>query len=111
MSHAAIRSGNVINNDDELEIECSNVTFPSCGVVLSGLLLRPVGVPQPLPAIALAPGMSGVKEGSILKFAEKFARGGFIVLAYDNINFGESEGEAAGLSGCAEFPMYAARRR
>jgi len=41
----------------------------------------------------MAPGMSGVKEGSIMKFAEFFASGGFAVLAYDNINFGSSGGE------------------
>jgi uncharacterized protein len=41
----------------------------------------------------MAPGMSGVKEGSIMKYAEYFARGGFAVLAYDNINFGASGGE------------------
>jgi fermentation-respiration switch protein FrsA (DUF1100 family) len=34
-----------------------------------------------------------VKEGSIMKFAEFFASGGFAVLAYDNINFGSSGGE------------------
>src|SRR5258708_34172415 len=41
----------------------------------------------------MAPGMSRVKEGSIMKYAEHFARGGFAVLAYDNINFGDSGGE------------------
>lgn len=37
--------------------------------------------------------MSGVKEASIMKYAEYLARGGFAVLAHDNINFGDSGGE------------------
>lgn len=92
MTNKAVRAGNVITNDRSVTLERSRVQFPSCGVMLSGILLKPVGEAGPLPAIAMAPGMSGVKEGSILKFAEYFASGGFIVLAFDNINFGDSEG-------------------
>ena len=46
-----------------------------------------------LPAIVMAPGISGVKEGSLFRYAETFAAAGFAVLAYDHINFGESGGE------------------
>lgn len=67
------------------------VAFLSCGVTLRGIIVRPKGS-RPLPAIVMAPGMSGVKEGSIMKFAENFASIGFAVLAFDNANFGESEG-------------------
>jgi fermentation-respiration switch protein FrsA (DUF1100 family) len=36
--------------------------------------------------------MSGVKEGSIARFAERFAEAGFNTLAYDHIYFGDSGG-------------------
>jgi len=92
-ANTAVRTGNVIHNENDYELEPSDVEFASCGAVLRGLLLKPKGVGGPLPAIVMAPGMSGVKEGSILKYAEYFARGGFAVLAFDNINFGASGGE------------------
>jgi uncharacterized protein len=41
----------------------------------------------------MALGMSGGKEGLILQYAKYFARGGFAVLAHDNIRFGASGGE------------------
>ena len=91
-SNTAERTGNIVNNDQNLDFERHDVEFPSCGAVLRGQLLLPKA-DRPLPAIAMAPGMSGVKEGSIMKYAEFFARGGFAVLAYDNINFGASGGE------------------
>ena len=89
----ATRTGNVIHNQNDFEIEQSEADFPSCGAVLRGTFLKPKGKTEPLPAIVMAPGMSGVKEGSIMKYAEYFALGGFAVLAYDNINFGASGGE------------------
>jgi fermentation-respiration switch protein FrsA (DUF1100 family) len=92
-TNTANRSGSVVHNQSDYEIEQTRVEFPSCGVVLRGVLLKPKGETAPLSAIVMAPGMSGVKEGSIMKYAEYFARGGFAVLAYDNINFGESDGE------------------
>ena len=89
----ATRTGNTVNNTDDFDVKTQTVTFSSCGTTLTGLLLLPRGKSGPLPAIAMAPGLSGVKEGSIAKYAEFFARGGFAVLAYDNVNFGESGGE------------------
>lgn len=91
-SNTAERTGNVVHNTNTLQFERHAVEFPSCGAVLRGFLLLPKAA-GPLPAITMAPGMSGVKEGSIMKYAEHFARGGFAVLAYDNINFGASGGE------------------
>jgi hypothetical protein len=92
-NNTATRSGNTVHNENNFEIERSNVEFASCGTVLKGVLLTPKGKREALPTIVLARGMSGVKEGSIMKYAEHFARGGFAVLAYDNINFGDSGGE------------------
>jgi uncharacterized protein len=92
ISNAAARTGNLIKNTQVLEFRRHDVEFPSCGATLRGQLLVPK-TEGPHAAIAMAPGMSGVKEGSIMKFAEFFASGGFAVLAYDNINFGSSGGE------------------
>ncbi len=92
-SNVATGTGNVVHNTRSVAIETETFLFASCGVQLHGILLLPVGVTGPLPAIAMAPGLSGVKEGSIMKYAEFFARGGFVVLAFDNINFGGSGGE------------------
>src|SRR5260370_21472782 len=92
-SNIAIRAGNVVHNQNNFEIERSKVEFPSCGTILRGILLTPKSKTEALPVIVMAPGMSGVKEGSIMKYAEYFARGGFAVLAYDNINVGEAGGE------------------
>src|SRR5260370_10930794 len=89
-NNTATRSGNTVHNENNFEIERSNVEFASCGTVLKGVLLAPKGKREALPTIVMAPGMSGVKEGSIMKYAEHFARGGFSVLAYDNINFSDS---------------------
>jgi uncharacterized protein len=92
-ANTASRSGNVVQNTSNFEYERLDVEFPSCGHALRGFLLLPKGCGRPLPAIVMAPGMSGVKEGSIYKYADFFARGGFAVLAYDNINFGASGGD------------------
>lgn len=93
MTPTATRAGNIIENNEARDYARQDVEFPSCGAVLRGILFLPKGGAGKLPAIAMAPGMSGVKEGSILKYAEYFARGGFAVLAFDNINFGASGGE------------------
>ena len=76
-----------------MAIERREVAFESCGATLRGWLFLPEGAPGPVPAIAMAPGMSGVKEQSIVRFAEFFAANGLAALAYDNINFGASGGE------------------
>jgi fermentation-respiration switch protein FrsA (DUF1100 family) len=89
----AKRTGNDLHNIENFDLDIRKVEFASCGTKLSGLLMIPRRVAGPLPAIAMAPGLSGVKEGSIAKYADFFARGGFVVLAFDNINFGESGGE------------------
>jgi uncharacterized protein len=92
ISNTAARTGNVVQNTHDLKFDRHDVEFPSCGTTLGGMLLVPK-TERPFPAIVMAPGMTGVKEGSIMKYAEFFARGGFAVLAYDNINFGSSGGE------------------
>lgn len=88
----ATRTGNAVRNDRNDAFDQIEVTFPSCGETLKGILLVPQGGDGPFPTIVMAPGMSGVKEGSIMQYAAFFASGGFAVLAYDNIYFGESTG-------------------
>jgi fermentation-respiration switch protein FrsA (DUF1100 family) len=92
LSNTATRTGNAVKNTQDFAFDRHDVDFPSCGATLRGALLLPKTDGQ-VPAIAMAPGMSGVKEGSIMKYAEFFAGGGFAVLAYDNINFGSSDGK------------------
>src|SRR5258708_1901351 len=91
-SGSVLGEGDPSRGPDGLSYELERVAFPSCGVTLRGVLLRP-RVSEPIAAIASAPGMSGVKEGSIMKFADRFASARIAVLAYDNIKFGESDGE------------------
>jgi fermentation-respiration switch protein FrsA (DUF1100 family) len=76
-----------------MAIERRDVAFESCGATLRGFLYLPESATGPVPAVAMAPGLSGVKEQSIVRFAEFFATGGFAALAFDNINFGASGGE------------------
>src|SRR6478609_11938294 len=75
-NNTAIRAGNAVHNQNNFEIERSSVEFQSCGAILRGIFLTPKGKKEALPVIVMAPGMSGVKEGSIMKYAEYFARGG-----------------------------------
>lgn len=89
----AIRTSNAVHNDRNGPFNQLEVSFPSCGETLRGLFLTPKGESGPFPTIIMAPGMSGVKEGSIMQYASFFASGGFAVLAFDNICFGESGGE------------------
>lgn len=91
--NTAVRTGNVVHNLENLSFEQIEVSFPSCGETLTGLFLVPTGKSGPFPTIVMAPGMSGVKEGSIMQYATFFASGGFAVLAYDNICFGDSTGQ------------------
>jgi uncharacterized protein len=76
----------------EISLTQSEVAFPSCGEILRGWLLAPARASAPLPGIVMAPGMSGVKEGALLRYGRVFAEAGFCVLGYDNINFGASGG-------------------
>ena len=79
-------------NGNAYAINEEDVEFPSCGTTLAGRFLRPEDGASSRPVLVMAPGMSGVKEGSIAQFSRFFAQGGFDVLAFDNINFGASGG-------------------
>src|SRR5258705_928372 len=77
-SKTAARTGNAAQNTRDVKFDRLDVDFPSCAATLRGVLLLP-RTEGPFPVIVMAPGMTGVKEGSIMQFAEIFASGGFAV--------------------------------
>ncbi len=79
--------------DGSGSIEAADVEIPAeGGIVLRGVLYLPEGQ-GPHPAITLAHGYGGVKEHGLLRFAEAFARAGFVALVHDHRGFGTSGGE------------------
>jgi fermentation-respiration switch protein FrsA (DUF1100 family) len=69
------------------------VTFPSDGETLAGLLFTPEGRPDGrLPAVAVAGGQTCVKEQMARVYAERLAGRGFAALAFDFRGYGESTG-------------------
>jgi len=78
--------------------ERRDVTFSSRGLSLSGWLFLPEG-PAPVgdrPAVALAHGLSCVKEQGLEHVAGRFAAAGLAALAFDFRTFGASAGEPRG---------------
>jgi fermentation-respiration switch protein FrsA (DUF1100 family) len=69
-----------------------DVEFQAEGPRLRGWLYTPQEGDGPFPAVAMAHGFSAVKEMYLDAFAEVFAQAGLAVLAFDNRNFGASEG-------------------
>jgi hypothetical protein len=73
-----------------------NVEFLSEGVILRGWLYVPEGT-GPFPAIAMGHGFTGVKEGFLHHdYPGVLAAAGFIALAFDYPNSGESDGHRRG---------------
>src|SRR5216117_1681051 len=70
-----------------------DVEFDAEGVTLRGWLYLPDGASGPVPTVVMAHGLSAVKEMYLDGFAEAFAAGGLGALAFDNRNFGASDGE------------------
>jgi uncharacterized protein len=70
-----------------------DVEFNAEGVTLRGWLYSPEDATGPAPTIVMAHGFSAVKEMHLDRFADVFANAGMAVLAYDNRNFGASDGE------------------
>jgi dienelactone hydrolase len=75
------------------EVEKTDVTIWSEGTRLAGELFRPVGAPTPGPAILFCHGWGGVKSHLIPRYAEAFARAGYICLFFDYRGWGESDGK------------------
>ncbi|CAF2717051.1 unnamed protein product [Rotaria sp. Silwood2] len=74
-----------------------DVEFPTeNGVLLHGWLFEPireVGNQKLYPGIVMSPYYGGVKELFVDLYAEYFTKSNFVVLLYDNQNFGDSAGE------------------
>src|SRR5262249_41376197 len=71
------------------------VHFESDGLSLAGNLYRPPGAApgERTPALIMAGPMPRVKEEPLPPSAAPLAAAGYTVLAFDNRNFGDSEGE------------------
>lgn len=80
------------------EFQRHDITFKSQGLQCSGWYYVPQDTNSEAkhPAIVMAHGFTAVKEMSLDKFAEKFARAGFVVLVFDYRYLGASEGEPRG---------------
>lgn len=70
--------------DVEFKVEKNKLT-------LRGWLYTPIKM-QKTPCIIMTHGFSALKEHYLDKFASEFAKNGFSVLVYDNLNFGDSDG-------------------
>lgn len=76
----------------------TNVTFPSAGLKLAGILFTPdAHTGSPLPAIVVSHPGGGVKEQTASIYAERLAREGYATLVFDAAYQGESEGTPRGL--------------
>jgi fermentation-respiration switch protein FrsA (DUF1100 family) len=75
-----------------------DIVFESCGTSCRGWLHVPEDLEPSAraPAIAMAHGLSGVKEMFLSCFAERFCAEGFVTLVFDFRNLGESDGEPRG---------------
>lgn len=69
-----------------------DIEFNADGTLLRGWLYRPK-LAKISPAIVMAHGWGCIKEFYLDKYAEVFASTGYVVLVYDNRNFGDSDGE------------------
>jgi len=70
-----------------------DIEFPATdGTILRRWHYLPDGRPGKHPTIVMAHGFSAVKEMYLDKYAESFAQAGFASVAYDNRNFGASDG-------------------
>jgi dipeptidyl aminopeptidase/acylaminoacyl peptidase len=69
-----------------------NIEFNAEGTILRGWLYKPHALGS-IPAIVMAHGYNCIKELYLDKYAEVFVKLGFAVLAFDNRNFGDSDGE------------------
>lgn len=75
------------------EYTVKDIEFNAEGTLLRGWLYQPKSDKKCIPAIVMAHGYNCIKELYLDKYAEIFAKAGYVVLAYDNRNFGDSDGE------------------
>jgi fermentation-respiration switch protein FrsA (DUF1100 family) len=73
-------------------VDAERVAFSSQGLTLAGDLRVPAGN-EGLPALTFTGPLSGVKDQVVGTYADLLAEAGFVTLAFDHRNFGDSEGE------------------
>ncbi len=77
-------------------MDAERVNFTSQGLRLAGDLRVPDGSPLAgpggLPALAFTGPLSGVKDQVVGTYADRLAEQGYVTLAFDHRNFGDSEG-------------------
>jgi uncharacterized protein len=79
-------------------MEPEKIRFRAGGEHCAGWLFRPVGnAGGPAPCVVLGTGISCVYDQGLSAFAERFAQAGFVALAFDYRNCGESGGEPRSL--------------
>jgi len=71
----------------------ADIEFDAEGIRLRGWLYRPTPSRLPAPLVVMAHGYNCLKEFFLDRYAASVASAGHVVLAYDNRNFGESDGE------------------
>lgn len=94
----AVAGAQDIRNFDDSSYERRDITFISNGLKCAGwyYVSKNVERDKKYPAIVMAQGFSALKEMGLDKYAVKFTRAGFIVLAFDYRYFGASDGEPRG---------------
>lgn len=76
-----------------VQVETVGVAIPAGEVTLAGVLRVPTTTPAPRPALVFTGPFTGVKEQVVGRYAEALAPAGFVTLAFDHRNFGDSGGE------------------
>lgn len=80
--------------NNQLNFKKEDIEFNADGLMLRGWLYTPNDQSNKVfPAIIMAHGFGALKEMDLVKFADAFAESGFVVIAFDYSNFGNSEGE------------------
>src|SRR6266404_6423960 len=78
----------MMNRVSKQDVECD-----AEGTTLRGWMFKPGDSRAPLAAVVMSHGYNCIKELYLDKYAEIFCQEGFVVLAYDHRNFGDSDGE------------------
>jgi uncharacterized protein len=76
----------------QAEVIATRVTFESDGQTLAGVLYRPDNATRALPGVVVGGSWTSVKEQMAGLYARELAERGFVTLAFDHTNFGESGG-------------------
>jgi fermentation-respiration switch protein FrsA (DUF1100 family) len=73
-------------------VQTERVTFASDGIEIVGDLRVPPDTSGPLPALVFTGPFTGVRDQVVGTYADQLAEAGYVTLAFDHRNFGESGG-------------------